>query len=213
MKNNLDPNELLPFCMRCFGIGTADNDTSNFCHQCGSEGTCISVKRKDIYYMQENIDTKVEFATRYTDEQCKKDTIEHINQVREFMIDSAKELLDRAIEHDKSKLETPELEIFTKYTPKLKNSTYGSEEYKGFLNEMQVALKHHYAKNSHHPEHYSNGMNGMDLFDLIEMFCDWKAVVMRHDDGDINKSLEINKGRFNIDEQLYQILKNTIERY
>lgn len=154
-----------------------------------------------------------DFNKKYTEEDCKKDTIVHINQVREFMMNAARELLKRAIMHDKSKLESPELEVFTEYTPKLRSSTYGSNEYKTFLKEMKVALDHHYANNSHHPEHYDNGINGMDLFDLIEMVCDWKAAVMRHDDGDIYKSLEINKERFKIDEQLYSILKNTIDRF
>lgn len=152
-------------------------------------------------------------SREYTAEDCKKDTIVHINQVREFMMSAASEILRRAVVHDKSKLESPELEVFTEYTPKLKSSTYGSDEYKTFLKEMGVALKHHYANNSHHPEHYENGINGMDLFDLIEMICDWKAAVMRHDDGDIYKSLEINKERFKIGDQLYSILKNTVDRF
>lgn len=79
--DDLDKNELLPFCMRCFGIGVVANETSNFCHQCGSEGTCLPVKRKDVYYMQENIDTRIEFAIRIAKEQCKKDIIKQINRV------------------------------------------------------------------------------------------------------------------------------------
>lgn len=149
----------------------------------------------------------------YTEEDCKKDTLLHINQVREFMMKSSTKLLNRAVEHDKSKLEYPELEIFTRYTPKLKSLTYGSQEYKKSLEGLGEALKHHYANNSHHAEHYENGIDGMDLFDLVEMICDWKSAVMRHDDGDIYKSLEINKERYNIDDQLYNILKNTLDRF
>lgn len=48
--------EILPFCMRCFGVGLVVNHNSNFCHQCGSEGTCTPIMRKDILYLQENID-------------------------------------------------------------------------------------------------------------------------------------------------------------
>lgn len=149
----------------------------------------------------------------YTKEDCIKDTTMHINQVREFMLHAAIKLLTRAILHDKTKLESPELEIFTKYTPKLRDTTYGSEEYKKFLEEMMPALYHHYTFSSHHPEHYKDGINGMDLFDLIEMICDWKAAVMRHADGNIYESLKINKKRFNIDDQLYSILKNTVDRF
>ena len=208
---NRDPKEILPFCMRCFGVGAVCNEKQNYCHQCGSEGTCAPMKREDIQYLESNINEARGY--KYTQEQCKKDTKEHISQVREFMAVSVQELLNRAQNHDRSKLESPEIEIFTEYTPKLKNSTYGSDEYKTFLKKMQVGLKHHYEHNSHHPEHYQSGINGMDLFDLVEMICDWKAAVMRHADGDINKSLEINRERFKIDDQLYYILKNTVERF
>lgn len=140
------------------------------------------------------------------------DTLKHIKTVNAYLIKCAKILMDRAIVHDDSKLKEPEKSVFDEMTPKLKESTYGSDEYKGFLNEMKVALDHHYGNNSHHPEHYEDGIWGMDLFDLIEMVVDWKAATERHDDGNIVKSLKINKDRFNISDQLYQILFNTIKR-
>lgn len=119
------------------------------------------------------------------------------------------ELLNRAAIHDNSKLQSPEKELFDIYTPKLKDSTYGSDEYKAFLSELKVGLDHHYAKNSHHPEHYEKGINGMNLFDLIEMFFDWKAAGERHADGNIYKSIDINQDRFKLSQQVKDILTNT----
>jgi hypothetical protein len=55
------------------------------------------------------------------------------------------------------------------------------------------------------------GINGMTLIDLIEMICDWIAAGLRHADGDIFKSIKINKERFDISDQLTQILINTAE--
>ncbi len=211
MDSKKDMNELLPFCMRCFGIGISADEKTNFCHQCGSEQTCVSMARKDIYYLQENINNSISNAKKYTQEFCKKDTIEHINTVKEYIIKCAGEILIRANEHDKSKLDSPEIEIFTEFTPKLKHSTYGSDEYKSYLKEMGKALEHHYKNNRHHPENHSNGINDMNLIDLIEMMCDWIAATKRHDDGDIIKSIDINSKRFNIDGQLESILKNTVE--
>ena len=49
----------------------------------------------------------------------------------------------------------------------------------------------------------------MTLIDLIEMYCDWRAAVLRHDDGDFAESLQINKERFGIDNQLAAIFENT----
>lgn len=149
----------------------------------------------------------------YTQEQCRKDTTEHINNVKEFMNRLIVEMLKRANDHDKSKLELPEIGIFTEYTPKLKHSTYGSDEYKEFLKCMGVALKHHYENNRHHPEHFENGIKGMTLVDLVEMLCDWKAATLRHDDGDIRKSIEINQKRFGYSDELKSIMLNTIAMF
>jgi len=122
-------------------------------------------------------------------------------------------LLAKAEAHDASKLTEPELSIFVEYTPKLAGSTYGSAEYLGFLKEMEVALEHHYANNKHHPQHFLNGIDDMTLVDIVEMFCDWKAATLRHDNGNLLKSIDINSKRFNIDAQLTKILKNTAELF
>lgn len=54
------------------------------------------------------------------------------------------------------------------------------------------------------------GIVGMNLIDLVEMICDWKAASMRHENGDVRKSIEINQKRFNYDDTLKSILLNTI---
>jgi hypothetical protein len=141
-----------------------------------------------------------------------KDTLEHIRTVSNKINKVVMELLVRAQNHDSSKLRSPEKEIFDEYTPKLKDSIYGSKEYKNFLKEMKVALDHHYDFNNHHPEHYQEGIDGMDLIDLIEMICDWKASTERHADGNIEKSILINKERFGLSDQLVKILQNTVRR-
>lgn len=138
------------------------------------------------------------------------DTYEHIQKVQRNLHSVAITLLCRAEDHDKSKLVDPEKEAFDIATPKLKGLTYGSPEYKESTAQLGEALKHHYANNRHHPEFHENGINDMTLVDLIEMLCDWKAAVERHDDGDIYRSIEINKERYGISEQLYQILMSTV---
>lgn len=138
-----------------------------------------------------------------------KDTREHQQAVFDNMQRIYYDLWNRSQVHDDSKLESPEKEIFDKVTPKLKDLTYGSDEYKSALIEMGEALQHHYAHNSHHPEHFENGINGMTLMDVIEMFCDWHAASQRHADGDFAKSLEINRQRFAVSDQLAAIFENT----
>jgi len=145
------------------------------------------------------------------DEQFEAETRMHINNVRKNIYRMIKELMDRAEKHDASKLADPERAIFLEFTPKLKGVTYGSDEYKGYLKEMQVALDHHYAENRHHPEHFEDGVNGMNLIDLFELVSDWKAATLRHADGDIDKSIENNTERFGLSPQLVKILKNTVK--
>jgi hypothetical protein len=75
---------------------------------------------------------------------------------------------------------------------------------------MGTALQHHYDKNAHHPEHYKNGIEDMNLIDIMEMFCDWRAASMRHNNGNLRKSIEINGERFNMSPQLVKIFENTV---
>jgi hypothetical protein len=142
-------------------------------------------------------------------DQARQETIKHQDAVRGLVMRFVDQLLERGRRHDDSKLMPPEVDLFTEYTPKLAGTTYGSDEYKRYLSELKPALDHHYANNSHHPEHFANGVEGMSLLDLVEMFCDWKAATMRHNDGDILRSIEINTKRFGLSPQLVSILKNT----
>lgn len=137
------------------------------------------------------------------------ETLKHIRRVQELLGILATDLIRRAAVHDSSKLESPEAEVFEEFTAKLKASTYGSDEYKGFLAAMKPALDHHYAANSHHPEHYPRGIKGMSLLDVIEMLADWKAATERHADGNLAKSIELNQQRFGYGDELKEILKNT----
>lgn len=141
------------------------------------------------------------------------ETYRHKQNVSKFLYEIVNELLIRSAEHDNSKLESPEVEIFTEYTPKLAKSTYGSDEYNRFLKEMGKALNHHYGSNRHHPEFHIDGIIDMNLVDLIEMLCDWKAATLRHNDGDILKSIDINQKRFGYSDELKQIFINTVMDY
>jgi len=139
------------------------------------------------------------------------ETFRHIERVRTLLNTCCFELMHRGDKHDQSKLEAPEVTTFTEYTPKLAGCTYGSEEYQSFLEGMKPALDHHYAVNRHHPEHHENGVDDMNLLDVLEMLCDWKAASERHNDGDIRRSIEINTKRFNLAPQLVKLLQNTAD--
>lgn len=140
----------------------------------------------------------------------KMETIKHIKRVRYFLSLMIEELDRRAREHDRSKLESPEAEIFGEWTPELAKTEYDSPEYRAMLEKIKPAIDHHYAKNRHHPEHWSHGVEDMTLCDLVEMLCDWKAATERNKNGNIRTSIEKNTARYGLSPQLSQIMQNTV---
>ncbi len=187
------------------------------------------------------------------------DTTKHIDSVSRRLMSAAIELMRRAATHDRSKLVSPEVEMFAEVTHRLKGLTYGSPEYEACRKEMlSQALGHHYYHNRHHPEFFEaqrtekeeindgiatisrltrspdldektitdcqglidrlkrqqwehiSSINEMNLFDLLEMLIDWIAATQRHADGDIAKSLTLNRDRFGMGDQLVQIFENTV---
>lgn len=142
------------------------------------------------------------------------DTLRHSRRVDELLLELISAIQARLTKHDLSKMEDPELATFNEFTPKLKHSTYGSDEYKGYLDAMGQGLKHHYENNRHHPEHFGDLLtHGMTLIDVIEMLADWKAATERHADGDLNKSLSIQQERFDMSDELVSILHNTAKEF
>ena len=96
------------------------------------------------------------------------DTFRHIERVRNLLNLCIRELLKRGELHDQTKMAPPEVELFTEYTSKLANCTYDSDEYKANLEAIKPALDHHYAHNRHHPQHFKNGVEDMNLCTVSE---------------------------------------------
>lgn len=115
----------------------------------------------------------------------------------------------RAIVHDTSKFRPSEAKGFADNIPELRGTTYGSDEYGRLMERLAPYIRLHYSRNSHHPEHYEEGVRGMDLLDVVEMHYDWKASTRKHADGDIIKSINHNKDRFGMSDDLHRILLNT----
>lgn len=139
-----------------------------------------------------------------------QDTLDHIGKVQLRIDEVIAELHDRAVQHDASKLQEPEKSGYDTLTQKLADLTYGSDEYRAALVEGKPTIDHHYAANTHHPEHWPNGVNDMSLLDIVEMLCDWKAASERTKQGSIAASLVHNKERFGLSDQLASILENTV---
>lgn len=140
----------------------------------------------------------------------KLEALKHIHRVRHFLYLMIAELDKRAREHDQSKLESPEAEIYGEFTAELAKVEYMSPEYKVLLEKVRPAVEHHYSKNRHHPQFDPEGINGMDLIDILEMLADWRAATERSPNGNIYTSISKNQERFHISDQLARILRNTV---
>lgn len=140
-------------------------------------------------------------------------TKKHIERVQSLMNMAAGKLAVRGYEHDMSKLTEEEMGPLTDMQIVVDREgqvPYGSEEYKKRTAMLSSMLKHHYAANSHHPEHYADGVDGMDLFDVMEMFFDWKAASERGEEPAMN--IKVACERYRVSPQLQRIFENTADR-
>src|SRR5690606_36142065 len=142
----------------------------------------------------------------------------HIARVRELLGEFAVEMIRRGNTHDRSKFEPVELEPLARMQELIDKegpAQFGTEEYKRRTDMLGEMIYHHRMNNSHHPECYEyeyggdclNGINGMDLFDLVEMFFDWKAASERSGDDCMRLGAACDK--YKVTGPLRHILYNT----
>jgi hypothetical protein len=141
--------------------------------------------------------------------ESQKDTIAHVAKVQFNLSAVIANLAERSTVHNRSKFEEPELSGYESLQKSLQGVRYGTPDYRAALGAHEGVIMHHYAANTHHPEHWPNGIADMSLLDIIEMLADWKAAGERTKGGNLQTSIEFNIKRFGIGEQLADILINT----
>lgn len=139
----------------------------------------------------------------------------HKWRVFQLMSKMSQEVMSRGNLHDNSKFEPEELPYYVAATEDFEKYPFGTDGYKKAKDSLGSAVIHHYQHNRHHPEHFSDGVKGMNLIDLLEMLCDWKSATQNHPDkpGDMRKSLEWATEKYKISPELAQILYNTARDY
>jgi len=140
-------------------------------------------------------------------------TYKHIARVRQLLGEFAVEMIRRGDVHDASKFDPIEmgpLEEMQKVVDTEGQAPFGSDEYKRRTDMLGPMIEHHRANNSHHPEFYADGVAGMDLFDVVEMFFDWRAASERGEESAMNLNFACDK--YKIDGELRGILFNTAAR-
>ena len=131
--------------------------------------------------------------------------LKHKMWVGWYLLKIGAKLMWRALWHDLSKFHPSEARAFAFTSRRLRKTTYASYEYKDLLSLIKPTINLHYSRNRHHPDHYGkkpDGIHQMSAIDLIEMICDWRAAARRHDDGDPERSVQVNKDRFGYDDEM-----------
>ena len=139
---------------------------------------------------------------------CIKNHIKSVQRKLKVLID---ELQKRLENHDKSKL-TDEL-WYWEFMDQEPKYPYGSKEYFSKKKRNEMVFQMHYKNNRHHPEHFMNGINDMNLIDIMEMLCDW---ISYKDDISITDAVDIvekQSRRFGFSDEIKNLMLNTLFEY
>ena len=138
-----------------------------------------------------------------------EDLQKHKDLIKNILYNFSFKLKERADNHDNSKYSNEEKDVFEN-VDNIKREDFDSyEQYFSYTKPLiQKALDHHYANNRHHPEHFKNGVEDMNLLDILEMVADWESSAScRNTILDTDYSFK----RFNIEPQLQKIILNTLK--
>lgn len=136
----------------------------------------------------------------------------HISGVRRRVTLVCTALMNRAITHDNSKYSEKELNAHISMTDEMDGVKYGTDTYYAIKRRYESLSAEHSANNRHHPEHHPNGIDDMNLVDVIEMLCDW-LTGSENTGTPVERSLEINEEHYNVSPQLMNLLRNTIRDF
>ena len=139
---------------------------------------------------------------------------EHRDRLVKYLSRFIRNLAERIAVHDDSKLSAEELEPYAIAIEEFGKHKFGSEGYDEIRMRLGPALEHHYANNRHHPEHFENGINDMNLVDILEMLCDWKSATQnRGGNGDLIASIQTLAEKYKISPQMAHIMLNTAKDF
>lgn len=134
--------------------------------------------------------------------------VSHKKLVGHYLNQALYKLIRRAIEHDMSKFGPEEFWPYAYQLPRFREVEYGTPDYQECIKAIRPAIDHHFQQNRHHPEHFPEGIGGMNLLDVLEMVCDWMAASQRGGGGPLR--LDLQQKRFGIDDQLQGLIERTV---
>jgi len=140
------------------------------------------------------------------------DLILHSSEVSENLEVFSSELRKRGLAHDRTKFQSFEFDRFLSGWEDFKKTDYGTEKYNESPDKVTEAREHHHENNRHHVGFYENGVEGMNLIDVLEMLSDWKAAARRSPNLNLEQTLDKAFDLYGIkDEQLRKVILNTFK--
>jgi len=139
--------------------------------------------------------------------------LKHKEDIAKMLAKFAGEISYRSAIHDNSKFDTDEFNACSENVNEFGKHEFDSPGERELRLRLSDAFSSHRKKNRHHPEHFDNGIDGMNLIDLLEMVADWRSASNRNAGDSIRKSLPIVQEKYKISPQLMNVLTNTIRDF
>lgn len=131
--------------------------------------------------------------------------LRHHRHVSYLLRELAREFERRADLHDLTVLELDEFEGRVRIQHIVRTYPYDSPEYRESI-KNEGSLQLHYHRNSHHPEHWADGVKGMTFIDFVEMVIDWAGAARTYKNTSFEDGLKGQIERFKLQpEHLYLI--------
>lgn len=116
------------------------------------------------------------------------------------------DFIKRLLTHDDSKLEKEELAQNKQYLPSYLTAEEGSVASHTLERKLRFP---HRKENRHHPEYFAQGINDMNLLDLLEMLVDIVAHALLEDKKITTVMINLRE-EYQIEPELYAILFQTV---
>lgn len=123
--------------------------------------------------------------------------LRHRRHVSHLLRELAREFERRADLHDLTTLELDEFEGRVRIQHIIRDHPYDSAEYRESL-KNEDSLQLHYQRNSHHPEHYTDKVEGMGFVDFVEMVIDWMGAARTYRNTSFEDGLRGQVQRFHL---------------
>ena len=138
--------------------------------------------------------------------------IEHKHIVSNLLSRCAEQLLERGMNHDAGKISKIERDNCVVPVWEIHQGVvkFGSDRHKELIRQLGVGWEHHKQHNDHHVT-IERPICSMDLFQILEMVCDWIAVASVAGNDPVMALDQMIEDGHPIQEQIELVIRNTLK--